>query len=56
MNVIFNFRAAQQAEISRINISKTGIAPMIIQKVGDLPALAGFEEAVVLESESSSSV
>jgi hypothetical protein len=29
---------------------------MIIQKVGDLPPLAGLEEAVELESESSSSV
>jgi hypothetical protein len=55
LNVIFNFRATQQAEISRIKMSVTGIEPMIIQKVGDLPPLASFEEAVVL-TESSSSV
>jgi hypothetical protein len=55
LNVIFNFLATQQAEIRRIIIRETGIAPIIIQKVGDLP-LAGFEEDVVFEDESSSSV
>ncbi len=39
----------------RIIKSKIGMQPMIIQKVGDLPPLADFEEAVVLESVVSSS-
>jgi len=56
LNVDFNDLATQQADISRIIKSEIGMQPMIIQKVGDLPPLADFEEAVILDSVVSSSV